>query len=91
MPTGENSLLVLLPGSQDPEDRPSIAQALDAVRLFAVGRVFRIEALMPMASWLGIVVELTDSMSFRPSDELAFSADNVDPELLPSVVAPSYV
>jgi len=69
MPTGENSLLVLLPRSHGPALKPPIAQLLDAVRLFTVGRVFRTEVVMSMASWLGIVVELTDNVSSRPKDD----------------------
>ena len=66
-------MLVLFPRSLGPELKPSIAHPSDAVRLFVVDRVFTTEAVMPMASWLGIVVELTDNASFRPNDELAGS------------------
>ena len=76
-PTGENSSLPC--GSHGPERRPLIAQSSDAVTLFAVGRVFRTEAVMPLASSLGIVVELTDSVSFRPNYELAVSVAVLSP------------
>jgi len=41
--------------------------------LFAVDREFRTEAAMPIASSLGIVVELTDKRSSRPRVELLVS------------------
>jgi hypothetical protein len=48
--------------------------------------VFMTEAVMPMRSWLGIVVELTDNVSFRPNDELAVSAVDSGPaELVPEL------
>jgi len=47
--------------------------------LFAVRRTFRTDAVMPIASWLGIVVELTDSVSFRPNDELTVSTEELGP------------
>jgi hypothetical protein len=73
-------LFVALPVAHGPAERPSIAHALDAVRLFAVGRVFRSETVMPMTSWLGIVVAFIDSTSFRPNDEFAVSTVDANPE-----------
>lgn len=44
-----------------------------------------IEALMLIASWLGIALELTDRRSSRPSEELVVSALTSDVEEDPSV------
>ena len=60
---------VAFPRLHGPEDSPGIAQSAAAVRLLAVGRVFSTDAVMLMASWLGIVVELTEMRSFRPKED----------------------
>jgi hypothetical protein len=72
-------MLVLSPKSHGPELKLPIAQSSDAVKLFAVGWVFVTEAVIPMASWLGIVVELTDNVSFRPNNEFAVSVEDPGP------------
>ena len=53
--------------------------------MFTVGRVFSIEAFTLIASWLGIVVELTESTSLRPNDELTVTVVKVEVKLEKSV------